>query len=932
MLASALLTLVLTRQQGPATVATFTMAGKPVAITLPTAVPEGDKSLPFIDFGGYTYQFDASGNLVGRSEGRDFWQGIRESYEDASKKWTKDTPLWRIKAFIVPSTDTLDHGPDGFLRQKRVVLTDDYVDRVKQALGRFAVAADAAGHGAVRIQLDVELDWDSWLTDAEAGKGVFSELNDYVKPRINGAGFVDDDRVYRGPYDSIFVLHSALIGDSLTPRSVMGQRVSPISIVPRVEPLSGTNLEAELLRAWGRDLAEGAQRLRLPVRFPGRSGDIRDSFTNDESILALTGGPQLLRDDPAMDDLRRAAASTETGSGLQGESFKSLAVLDPEQFGAKLGNDQTKLQVAAFGRVAFLYRAGSDAYVFSELPYADFVLKNLDPSVKSEQLGLLSKVEDKEFGSSDYLVIKVTAPSADALADVLVTKPSNLGKGNPPPSSFGVTSATKFDGSPNVSVVLGTDPNHGAMVSYTETGRFRQARAQTWFAETSLASRPILSFWVKTKSREPIAVTVDGDSGWSGVVVGRRDELPSQWGPQGGEPLFSTSIEPNDTWQQVEVDLSKVAKRPIDWLAIGTPIGSQSIDRRSSDPIQYDFADFKLIDKPEGMPASSEVPTGKIDSADELDRARYALRASQDELLVLLKDVSDQVRLNAAARFQTIKHAAAEPLLGELARTGNPRVVKVAIDALLFQGTPTAKAEIRKALDNGPFDWNRALAARALAADKSPELAGSFSALFAAKGWRERVEGARALGMLKGEESMAILMSFLLNADPAVRLAATQSADINAEIVQRRVQYTAVNDPIDAVRAASYILLLDAPTPQLRDEGRKGVKDDGVRVRIEVLEAIASHSRAEDRPAVLGALSDKVPTVRAVALFALSKLPGDVTEQDLSPVLKEEYPVVQLELMAFANAKKLTLPADTVELLKKSIDPQVRKKATALGE
>jgi HEAT repeat protein len=250
---------------------------------------------------------------------------------------------------------------------------------------------------------------------------------------------------------------------------------------------------------------------------------------------------------------------------------------------------------------------------------------------------------------------------------------------------------------------------------------------------------------------------------------------------------------------------------------------------------------------------------------------------------------------------------------------------------LEFQGTESAMLAIRKVLDNSPFDHNRVVAAEILSTQKDPRVAGAISRLWAAPSWQARERATELIGALPGENPEIILLEFLNQNEPEVRLAATNLADPKFELACRRLLWGSVNDPSDAVRAASYLQLFKSTIPKFRDEARKGVSDDSAEVRLEVLKAFSAKPAEADRATLQQAVTDRSPNVRAAALRGFCKLTGPVTVDEIGNVIKDDHAEVQLALIALAVEKKIQLPAEAVSRLKASSDANVSAAAQALS-
>ena len=79
-------------------------------------------------------------------------------------------------------------------------------------------------------------------------------------------------------------------------------------------------------------------------------------------------------------------------------------------------------------------------------------------------------------------------------------------------------------------------------------------------------------------------------------------------------------------------------------------------------------------------------------------------------------------------------------------------------------------------------------------------------------------------------------------------------------------------------------------------------------------------------------MADSNAIVRAAALLALSKQPGDVAVAEIPNVMADKDPRVQMALVTLAKAKAIKLPSATIAMLRTSADPAVALEAKELPE
>ncbi len=447
----------------------------------------------------------------------------------------------------------------------------------------------------------------------------------------------------------------------------------------------------------------------------------------------------------------------------------------------------------------------------------------------------------------------------------------------------------------NVTVSVENDPDRGPVLRYSENSPVRKGGFALPYQNIDSSKTPYLSFWVKTNSRDALAVRIsDGSS---------KERFP----------LIKAIPSVSDgTWQQVVIDLRNQQPRTIQELYIG-PIEDDA-DRGQVGEIAYFFDDFQLL--AEGTPTPP-----KADQDSELNqRAQAAKNLSAAELL---KDPSDFVKLNGLVLRETAYSASDEEALSQLTRSVNGRVAEEAVKRLAQLGTPTAVAEVQRLVSSSPFERVKQAAGVEIGKLGDAKAAGILSRLFASRSWHTRLAGAKSITLLPGDEAAVISMTFLQETDPQIRLALTRTANAQNSVVQKRFLWSAVNDPSDAVRAESAWRLITSGVENLAAEGYKLIRDDSVWVRQNLVNRMQADPKDEHRSALRIAVVDLSPFVRAQALQALAKQPGDVSTDEVSNTFTDKFPVVQLALIDLAKAKKLTLPSTALENLKSSIDPRV---------
>ncbi len=878
MLLTALFAVALVRQTpAPPPIATMTLAGREVQVRLPEHGGEVPDSEPYIPLDGWNYFLNHLGapNLKARDHGG--WSSVATLYGEAKAKWTDKTPTWRVKVILFTRSDILDKTSDGLLRQRRSILNRREVDNTLQEVGRFVVAADAACLGETKVTADVEIDEDPLMGNTQdASRDVFNEafFRRTAVSRTNAGGFVADDKQYRGPFQSVVILHTGLRA-GVVHSQAYGSDVDAFSIFDKPW-LAMPNVSETMLRLWvdsiGRKTtSDSGLKFRI-------ESDVTGSVSN-----ALNFTPWLA---PALTDgATGATAAAKSWDDMKANPYR----LRQWPTGTHPEDPVASLYVPpAFGP---LYAAlGSDL-----TPIA--VYTSPEPRIVMDP--------HRPIGLTVYEGLGLAAKTQQAEAI-----------GTPAPINRELLAPTS-----NYAVELTKDADRGQVVTLTEVGDYRSGHSPLPAGENPKGS--VLRFDVKSTSKEPIALTVFGKSGPFEIVLGPTELNPTD----ANYRINSTSyaFKNDGTWQTIQIDLKDQAE-PGSLLVVGPPVASVWYEKHQFEPVAYSFAKVTWTSALEGVAAPVEVT-----SPDTVAKAKPALTADAKTLLPMLSDRSDIINLNAATRFRKIKSVEAEPALIKLANGSNPRAAEEALNALAFQDTATARAAVRSVLDNSLFDHNRVVAAELLAKDKDPKSAGPISRIFAARSWQARLRAVELVAGFTGDDAKMITLVFLNQNEPEIRLTTTNLADPKNDLACRRLLWGSVNDPSDAVRLASYLQLLKAPVAKYRTEARKGVTDDSSFVRLGVLKAISGSITEEDRAALQQAVTDKSPSVRAEALRGFAGLPGAVKLEEVENTVKDEHVEVQLALIGLAVKKSLALPAEIVQKLKASANSEVANAAKALS-
>ncbi len=310
-----------------------------------------------------------------------------------------------------------------------------------------------------------------------------------------------------------------------------------------------------------------------------------------------------------------------------------------------------------------------------------------------------------------------------------------------------------------------------------------------------------------------------------------------------------------------------------------------------------------------GVRAYESTPSNSMITLRNLVLATGDLSSDQQsQIQSILSSGSTTAKLSVLSLLCRIKVPAVVPQLIDLSQSLYLHYSQLAIQALAFQDTLEAWAQIRQLVERGTFDHCRRFAAMEVAKRPDPAMSASLN-FMATRSWHARLESARALGMIRSNTASIIMAAMLLSEpSPVVRLEIVKRADVSVELVSKRILYTAVNDSSQWVRAEAYVSLIDSKDKFIQDEALKGVRDDAVGVRLHILNVMQQRAQESYRPALRIAVIDKNSSVRAAALKAFATQPGPVDPNEVKNTFEDKNPEVREALENLAKIKGFRVP------------------------
>ncbi len=400
-----------------------------------------------------------------------------------------------------------------------------------------------------------------------------------------------------------------------------------------------------------------------------------------------------------------------------------------------------------------------------------------------------------------------------------------------------------------------------------------------------------------------------------------------------GRDVPTAELKFDGTWQSVSLPLSKTSRGDL-------------FDRRTGQSeFVMTFADVGRAD-----PAASTVEIADIDLVSDPSRsvkpqtwadpfadlrptsgARTLTDAETARVVAALTGTDAVIATQAAWLCSQVKAPGAVTALLSQAQMADMGLVYAALSGLKFQDSPEGFAALKDVLNHGPFDTNRRLAYLVLADDIAKLTLKEVDALVVCRSWMGRVDGVHALTKINLEHRALQIITALQDEDPRVRAAVVDAAEVDDDLSARRLLYCAVNDPSEYVRVRSFEKLIFSKIDPVRTEALRSVRNESTTVALDILQVMGKSGKADFRPAVLLAVVDTRPEVRAAAVYALAALPGPIKTPEVQNLLADDDVEVQKALLRVAIDKKFDLPADLVSKLKASQDAEVAALATKLG-
>jgi hypothetical protein len=479
--------------------------------------------------------------------------------------------------------------------------------------------------------------------------------------------------------------------------------------------------------------------------------------------------------------------------------------------------------------------------------------------------------------------------------------------------------------------------SEGSALKLVSTGIV--ARGGAFLRRVNVSETPILRFKAKGSDREPIGLNFVGASGPIASVLLRGSlqiRHPRVFVPQSAGARLDAAA----SWTNFAIDLRSLpGGQDITEVHLGSPalvIGP--FEKGPPEQTAIEISDIVLgSGEADQTLASQPLTQDAVQTLSLVARLRSTAPLTEEELAQISTAVTEGSslrRLSVLAALLVRRDPKTILLLSTSAGSGSLADAWLASQALFLMETPEARAALTQVLRRGPFDLNRRFAAEVLKNSALESEESLLNMMMLQRGWRGRLAAVNALASRKTQSSQVVLTASMApeqEPSPIVRLTIVQALDPQFELAARRLLYSAVNDPINWVRAAAYAKLVDSPFDSIRLEALKGVRDDAPFVRRVVLQAMIDRPNAAYRSALRLAVTDSLAPVRAMALAAFAVVPGTVEPGEIQNTFQDADEGVQLALVRLAVAQKVVLPVEVVAALKASPHDSVRTAAARLG-
>ncbi|MBX3095292.1 MAG: hypothetical protein KF812_00370 [Fimbriimonadaceae bacterium] len=806
---------------------------------------------------GWKLEFDAQGNLSGRRITDGGWADAKQLIPAG----VAGQPPVRVPIKVVLNTRTSSVSaiPDGRVTVKRGTIERRQLQAILASLARFKTLAEGQALGRIVIDFEVTED-ETWLDLPDGNRAIdllsgSDSLNlqidsfreEFVRTRVlpaaNRAYFASDGAPVPGPYGAIFVIHGAL-NDHTYHANIDGMPVSVLAY--------NTFTNADPAMWLDQFLVQGMY-AQAAMRLGERGSQTAPDYRQRTRLSNVTLGDLLLNADASLPTFT-ADAATEvkptrlTRSEAWSSVFARIPHVDPISLAVWSGSSYDReIHNVHLNRRTAIWTMGNKQVLLSDPGYLDAVLDLVGGQQGLEALGWI----DLENGRLPWIALDVTGRNLDGSTDKSVLgitpQPTNQPDQVSLPEAHGMTATPA--------------PN--------QNGVFQIQRQETIARGYVVIDRPgtlgtRYGFRIRTESREPLAlqfVDADGNYLYEYRFFNRTLSAPSVSGLQ--VPTMNLVVPMNNEWQNVVVDTGPIQSRgEVAEIRLAPPIGSEFFDRQEFGTSTVLYA--RLETDVSGMDVTAvDLPYVVMGPVSLLRDEPHELSAEEwQSVQTAFASPLEPDRITALAVLARHRHPEAMTIIAPALKMPVPAILNLALDA--FQNQATDSAAIIDIAKSAPLSYMRALAFGRLDDAARAEMFDVMNRLASSSVWSERSVGLLAMNGRPEPLIPPTMTLALQDPDAGVRYIVTNHWFTRDELSGRRLMFTALNDPSEAIRAAANDQLSQFEQPAVQAEARRGLRDDSPFVRADLIRRWGA--RNVEAEAMKGALADEHAIVRVAVL------------------------------------------------------------------
>ncbi len=270
----------------------------------------------FVELGEWRYALNGEGKPERRFMEGGGWSEIAALYKK-HKVRLEQSPEWRVKVVIASRQTVLNVDRQNVATLRRGTIMDEELADVYRGLAQAKVAIEAYAYGLVRLRFDVEVDGEPvFLVDD--GDDFESLIAEPVRAKVSTGEFVAEDKVFRGPYQSLWVVHTPVL------QHQAGDWPSPIRFASGDGPDGFQLNAADFIRSFLRDVERQSDRVGLDVRLLDQRGAVDEPLASLGTLMRADDWKEMC-DDRFAPGPWRLSARTPTDWGTSARPLTDVA-------------------------------------------------------------------------------------------------------------------------------------------------------------------------------------------------------------------------------------------------------------------------------------------------------------------------------------------------------------------------------------------------------------------------------------------------------------------------------------------------------------------------------------------------------------------------------------------------------------------------------